>query len=201
VGIACRRAIGSAAGRGDAGGALGTVAAGSNNWAVSAALSAQRPSGRRQRSARAVPSAPDLLASLHLHGPDYRVQGGMFRVSRVRLRPQRRARLGLHDGLRDAIDVYRIHRLPDDPTRYRTERGSGAITKQREELPARFGRTVTLEWETCDHGILYPDWHHHDGTPLAVRLVPSDLAACSRAISRWRRRRRRGVPRRACPLP
>ena len=156
---------------------LGTVAAGSNNWAVSAALSASgRPVVANDPHVPFLP-LPTFWHHLHLHGPDYRVQGGMFPgFPAFGFGHNGALAWGCTTGFRDAFDVYRIHRLADDPTRYRTERGNGAITKQREELPARFGRTVTLEWETCDHGILYPDWHHHDGTPLAVRLVPSDLA-------------------------
>ena len=156
---------------------LGTVAAGSNNWAVSAALSASgRPVVANDPHVPFLP-LPTFWHHLHLHGPDYRVQGGMFPgFPAFGFGHNGALAWGCTTGFRDAFDVYRIHRLPEDPTRYRTERGSGAITKQREELPARFGRTVTLEWETCDHGILYPDWHHHDGTPLAVRVVPSDLA-------------------------
>src|SRR5262249_41213249 len=79
-------------------------------------------------------------------------------------------------GFRDAYDFYRIHRLPDDPSRYRTERGSGAISKHRETLPARLRRRVVLEWESCEHGILYPGWRHHDGVELAMRAVSSNLA-------------------------
>ncbi len=157
---------------------LGTVAAGSNNWAVSGARSASgRPLVANDPHVPFVP-LPTFWHHLHLHGPDYRAQGGMFPgFPAFGFGHNGALAWGCTTGFRDAFDVYRIHRLPDDPTRYRTERGSGAISKQREELPARFGRRVTLEWETCDHGIIYRDWHHHDGTPLAVRLVPSDLAA------------------------
>src|SRR4029079_4025715 len=120
---------------------------------------------------------PTFWHHVHVEAPGLRVQGGTFPgFPAFGFGHNGALAWGCTTGFRDAFDVYRIHRLPDDPTRYRTERGSGAITKQREELPARFGRKVTLEWETCDHGILYPDWHHHDGTPLAVRVVPSDLA-------------------------
>jgi penicillin amidase len=83
---------------------------------------------------------------------------------------------GCTTGFRDGWDLYRVHRLPGDPTRYRTATGSGAITSHTEVLPARLGRTVTIAWESCEHGVLYPGWRHHDGVDLAVRLVPSDLA-------------------------
>lgn len=156
---------------------LGTVAAGSNNWAVAAALSASgRPVVANDPHVPFVP-LPTFWHHLHLHGPDYRVQGGMFPgFPGFGFGHNGALAWGCTTGFRDAFDVYRVHRLADDPTRYRTERGSGAISKRRETLPARFGRTVTLEWESCEHGVLYPGWHHHDGTPLAVRVVPSDLA-------------------------
>ena len=157
---------------------LGTVAAGSNNWAVSAAHSASgRPLVANDPHVPFVP-LPTFWHHLHLHGPDYRVQGGMFPgFPGFGFGHNGALAWGCTTGFRDAFDVYRVQRLADDPSRYRTEHGSGAITKHREELPARRRRTVTLEWESCEHGILYPEWHHHDGTPLAVRLVPSDQAA------------------------
>ena len=33
---------------------------------------------------------------------------------------------------------------------------------------------MTIGWESCEHGILYPGWTHDDGADLAVRYVPSD---------------------------
>jgi hypothetical protein len=27
----------------------------------------------------------------------------------------------------------------------------------------RFRREVELAWESCDHGVIYPGWKHHDG--------------------------------------
>jgi penicillin amidase len=156
---------------------LGTVAAGSNNWAVSAAHSASgAPLVANDPHVPFVP-LPTFWHHLHLHGPDYRVQGGMFPgFPGFGFGHNGALAWGCTTGFRDAFDVYRVHRLADDPSRYRTEHGSGAITKHREELPAR-RRSVTLQWESCDHGVLYPDWHHHDGTPLAVRMVPTDMAA------------------------
>jgi penicillin amidase len=157
---------------------LGTVAAGSNNWAVSAAHSASgHPLVANDPHVPFVP-LPTFWHHLHLHGPDYRVQGGMFPgFPGFGFGHNGALAWGCTTGFRDGFDVHRIHRLADDPTRYRTEHGSGAISKHREELPARLRRTVTLEWESCEHGIIYPGWHHHDGTPLAVRAVPADLAA------------------------
>lgn len=157
---------------------LGASAIGSNNWAVASARSASgHPVVANDPHVPFVP-LPTFWHHLHLHGPDYRVQGGMFPgFPGFGFGHNGALAWGCTTGFRDAYDVYRIHRLPEDPSRYRTERGSGAITKHRETLPARFGRSVTLEWESCEHGIIYPGWHHHDGTPLAVRVVPSDLAA------------------------
>lgn len=156
---------------------LGTVAAGSNNWAVSAAHSASgAPLVANDPHVPFVP-LPTFWHHLHLHGPDYRVQGGMFPgFPGFGFGHNGALAWGCTTGFRDAFDVYRVHRLAEDPSRYRTEHGSGAISKHREELPAR-RRTVTLEWESCEHGVIYKDWLHHDGTPLAVRIVPSDQAA------------------------
>ena len=157
---------------------LGTIAAGSNNWAVAGARSASgKPVLANDPHVPFVP-LPTFWHHLHLHGPDYRVQGGMFPgFPAFGFGHNGALAWGCTTGFRDAFDVYRVHRLPEDPSRYRTEHGSGVITKHREELPARLRRTVTLEWEACEHGVLYPGWHHHDGTPLAVRIVPNDLAA------------------------
>ena len=152
------------------------AAGGSNNWAVGAALS----TGAAPLVAND-PHVPFLLPTfwhhVHLDCPAYRVQGGMFPGCPVFGFGHNGALAwGCTTGYRDGYDLYRIHRLPDDAARYRTVHGSGAITKHREELPARFGRRAVLEWESCEHGVLYPGWRHHDGVELAVRAVPSDLA-------------------------
>jgi penicillin G amidase len=171
-------------------------AVGSNNWAVAASRSA---SGAPLVAND--PHVPFLLPTfwhhVHLDCPEYRVQGGMFPGCPVFGYGHNGALAwGCTTGFRDAYDLYRIHRLPDDAARYRTEHGSGAITKHREELPARLGRAVALEWESCEHGILYPGWRHHDGVDLAMRVVPTDLAhyfegylalAASRTVDEHRR--------------
>jgi penicillin G amidase len=149
---------------------------GSNNWAVAAARSA---SGAPLVAND--PHVPFLLPTfwhhIHLDCPAYRVQGGVFPGCPVFGFGHNGALAwGCTTGFRDGYDLYRIHRLDGDASRYRTVRGSGAITKHREELPARLGRRVAIEWESCEHGILYPGWHHHDGVELAVRAVPGDLA-------------------------
>jgi penicillin amidase len=139
---------------------------------------------------------PTFWHHVHLDCPTYRVQGGALPGCPI---------FGFgHNGFlawgcttayRDGYDLYRIHRLPDDPTRYRTPRGSGAITRHRECLGTHLGRPLVLEWEACEHGILYPGWRHHDGVELAVRAIPSDLAhyfegyvalAASRTVSEHR---------------
>ena len=157
---------------------LGTVAAGSNNWAVAGGLSASgKPIVANDPHVPFMP-LPTFWHHLHLEGPGHRVQGGMFPgFPGFGFGHNGAMAWGCTTGFRDGFDVYRVHRLADDPTRYRTPHGSGVITKQRETLPARLRRHVTLEWEACEHGILYRDWRHHDGVELAVRVVPSDLAA------------------------
>jgi penicillin amidase len=154
------------------------LAAGSNNWAVAGARSASgKPIVANDPHVPFMP-LPTFWHHLHLEGPGHHVQGGMFPgFPGFGFGHNGALAWGCTTGFRDAFDVYRVHRLPDDPSRYRTPHGSGAIRKHRETLPARFGRQVTLEWESCEHGILYPEWTHHDGVPLAVRIVPSDLAA------------------------
>ncbi|MEO8602939.1 MAG: penicillin acylase family protein [bacterium] len=156
---------------------LGTIAAGSNNWAVSGALSASgKPIVANDPHVPFMP-LPTFWHHLHLEGPRHHVQGGMFPgFPGFGFGHNGAVAWGCTTGFRDAFDVYRVHRLADDPTRYRTPHGSGVITKHRQTLPARWRRRVTLRWEACEHGILLPDWRHHDGVELAVRVVPSDLA-------------------------
>jgi penicillin amidase len=81
---------------------------------------------------------------------------------------------GCTTGFRDSWDLFRIHRLPGDPTRYRTPGASAAIETHRETRRTRLGRRVELSWESCEHGILFPGWTHAEGVDLAVRYVPSD---------------------------
>lgn len=153
------------------------VAAGSNNWAVAGSRSASgAPLVANDPHVPFVP-LPTFWHHLHLAGGDRHVQGGMFPgFPAFGFGHNGHLAWGCTTGFRDAFDVYRVHRLPDDATRYRTEHGSGAITRHREERRARLGRRVLHEWESCAHGVLYPGWAHHDGTALAVRAVPSDLA-------------------------
>jgi len=150
---------------------------GSNNWAVSGARSASgAPLFASDPHVPFVP-LPTFWYHVHAEAPGLRVQGGMLPGCPVfGFGHNGAVAWGPTTGFRDAWDLYRIHRLPDAPTFYRTANGPAPITAHREVLPARFGRRVTIAWESCQHGILYPAWRHHDGTELAVRHVSSDLA-------------------------
>ena len=150
---------------------------GSNNWAVGPGRSASgAPLVANDPHVPFVP-LPTFWHHVHLDGPGVRMQGGMFPGCPVFGFGHNGALAwGCTTGFRDGWDLYRIHRLPADPGRYRTVDGAGVITRHTEDLPARLRRRVTLAWESCEHGILYPGWRHHDGVELAVRLVPSDLA-------------------------
>jgi penicillin amidase len=150
---------------------------GSNNWAVGPGRSASgAPLVANDPHVPFVP-LPTFWHHVHLEGPGVRVQGGVFPGCPVFGFGHNGAfAWGCTTGFRDAWDLYRVQRVPDDPSRYRTVGGTGVITRHEEELPARWRRRVTIAWESCEHGILYPGWRHHDGVELAVRLVPSDLA-------------------------
>lgn len=150
--------------------------AGSNNWAVSGARSASgAPVLANDPHVPLVP-LPTYWYPVHLECPEYRVQGGCFPgYPAFGFGHNGHLAWGCTTGFRDAWDLVRIHRLPGDPTRYRTPGGgAGTITAHRERRAARFGRRVELRWEACAHGVLYPGWTHHDGVDLAVRFVPSD---------------------------
>jgi penicillin G amidase len=156
---------------------LHLAASGSNNWAVSAARSA---SGAPLFAND--PHVPFLLPTFwyhaHLECPRYRIQGGLMLGCPIfGFGHNGHAAWGVTTAYRDAWDLYRIHRLPGDPTRYRTVEGEGAITHHREDHRGRLRRSEPLEWESCEHGILYPGWKHHDGVDLALRLASFDMAS------------------------
>jgi penicillin amidase len=110
-------------------------------------------------------------------GPGVRAQGGMFPgCPAFGFGHNGALAWGCTTGFRDAYDLYRVERVPGDHERYRTPEGTGCIERHEEVLPARFGRRVRIAWESCEHGLLYPGWRHHDGVELAVRVVSSDLA-------------------------
>jgi penicillin amidase len=150
---------------------------GSNNWVVSAARSASGAPVLANDPHVPLFPLPTYWFHAHVETPSFRVQGGFFPgCPTTGFGHNGALAWGCTTGFRDAWDFFRVHRLPDDPSRYRTVDGSGAIRRHREEQRARFGRKVVFEWESCEHGVLLPGWHHHDGTPLALRFVPVDLA-------------------------
>jgi penicillin amidase len=150
---------------------------GSNNWVVGAARSESgAPIVANDPHVPLMP-LPTFWHHFHLECPRYRVQGGILPGCPVfGFGHNGHLAWGCTHAFRDTFDLYRIHRLPDAPDSYRTVGGQGPIAKHREEHATRSAATVTLEWETCEHGVIYPGWKHHDGTDLALRVVPSDLA-------------------------
>ena len=154
------------------------AAGGSNNWAVGAARSASSaPVVANDPHVPLLP-LPTFWYHAHLECPRYRVQGGMMLGCPIfGYGHNGSLAWGVTTAYRDGWDLYRIHRVPGDRTRYRTVNGTGTITAHQEQHRARFARRSALQWERCDHGIIYPGWTHHDGTDLAIRYVPSDLAS------------------------
>jgi penicillin amidase len=149
---------------------------GSNNWVVAATHSASGAPLVANDPHVPFP-LPTFWHHVHVECAGYRVQGGIFPgCPTFGFGHNGALAWGCTTVCRDGYDLYRIQRLPEDAARYRTARGSGAITRFREELPGRLGRRLTIEWESCEHGILYPGWRHHDGVALSLRAVPSDLA-------------------------
>jgi len=153
-------------------------AGGSNNWAVSSARSVSgAPLVANDPHVPLFP-LPTFWYHAHLECPHYRVQGGLMLGCPVfGFGHNGHLAWGVTTAYRDAWDLYRVERVAGDPTRYRTVEGTGVITRQCDRRRVRFGREVMIEWESCPHGVIYPGWKHHDGTDLALRLVPSDLAS------------------------
>lgn len=151
---------------------------GSNNWAVAGSRTASgKPLYCNDPHVPLIP-APTYWHHVHLECPQYRVQGGMYPgYPGMGWGHNGAIAWGVTTAFRDAWDLFRIERLPDDPTRYRTPNGSGQIRQHCEIHRSRFGKTRLLEWESCEHGILYPDWRHHDGCDLALKFAEADLAA------------------------
>ncbi len=150
---------------------------GSNNWAVAGSRTRSgRPLFANDPHVPLVP-LPTYWYHAHLECPEYRVQGGTFPGCPLfGFGHNGHAAWGCTTGYRDAWDLLRIHRLSEDRSRYRTPGGSGTLEGVEERYRVRFRGTVTRAHECCEHGVLYPGWRHHDGTELALRLVPSDLA-------------------------
>lgn len=149
--------------------------AGSNNWAVGAGRSASgAPLVANDPHVPLLP-LPTYWYHAHLETPDYRVQGGCFPgYPAFGFGHNGHLAWGCTTAFRDAWDLYRVHRLPGDPTRYRGPNGPQPIARHREPLRVRLGRDRHVEWESCEHGVIYPGWKHDDGADLAVRFVPSD---------------------------
>lgn len=156
---------------------LHDIGGGSNNWAVAASRSASgSPIVANDPHVPLIP-LPTFWYHTHLDVGAYKVQGGTFPgCPTFGLGHNGHLAWGVTTGFRDGWDLFRVHRLPNDSTRYRTVEGSGAITRHRAIHGARFGRTLQHEWERCEHGVIYPGWKHHDGVDLAVRFVPADMA-------------------------
>lgn len=155
-----------------------TVGWGSNNWAVSAQRSASgAPLFANDPHVPFLP-LPTFWYHAHLQCPRYRIQGGVLPGCPVFPFGHNGALAwGVTTAYRDAWDLFRVHRLPNDRHQYRTARGIGRIEEHSERHTVRFGGDVWLHWESCEHGILYPDWKHHDGVDLALRYVPSDAGS------------------------
>jgi penicillin amidase len=150
--------------------------AGSNNWAVSARRSASGAPVLANDPHVPLLPLPTYWYPVHLECPSFRVQGGCFPgFPALGFGHNGALAWGVTTGFRDGFDLYRIHRIPGDPARYRTPAGSGALRRHRERRLARFRRSVELAWESCEHGIVYPGWKHHDGVDLALRQVPADV--------------------------
>lgn len=148
---------------------------GSNNWAVSADRSASGAPILASDPHVPLLPLPTYWYPVHLECPAYRVQGGCFPgYPAFGFGHNGSFAWGCTTGFRDSWDLFRVHRLPEDSTRYRTPDGHAAIEPHRETRRVRFGRRVELQWDSCEHGILYPGWTHDDGVDLAVRYVPSD---------------------------
>lgn len=148
---------------------------GSNNWAVSGARSASgAPIFANDPHVPFLP-LPTFWYHAHLECPRYRIQGGLMLGCPIfGWGHNGHLAWGITTAFRDAWDLYRIHRLPNDATRYRTVDGTGVIHSHRESHCVRFGSDVVINWESCEHGIIYPGWKHHDGVDLALRYAPSD---------------------------
>lgn len=151
---------------------------GSNNWAVAGTRTASgKPLFANDPHVPFFP-LPTFWYHAHLQCPEYRIQGGILPGCPVFPYGHNGfLAWGVTTAYRDAWDLFRIHRAPDDPSKYRTATGWQTIQKHRERHTVRFGSDAFIEWESCPHGIVYPGWKHHDGVDLALRYIPSDAGA------------------------
>ncbi|HYC00172.1 MAG TPA: penicillin acylase family protein [Candidatus Limnocylindrales bacterium] len=150
--------------------------AGSNSWAVASARSRTHAPLLANDPHVPVLPLPTYWHHVHIEGPRFRAQGGMFPGCPVLgFGHNGHFAWSVTTGYRDSWDFYRIRREVADPTRYATINGPGVIQRHSEPLSVRFGRSGrSIEWESCEHGIILPGWKHHDGADLAIRQVPSD---------------------------
>ncbi len=150
---------------------------GSNNWAVAGSRTASgKPIFCNDPHVPLIP-APTFWHHVHLECPQYRVQGGMYPgFPGMGWGHNGAIAWGVTTAFRDAWDIVRIRRVPGDPSRYFTSQGTGLIRRHREEHQSRFGKNTVLEWESCEHGILFPGWRHHDGCDLALQVAEADGA-------------------------
>lgn len=157
---------------------LDPLSMGSNNWAVSGARSSSgKPLLANDPHVPLLP-APTFWHHVHLHCPRYNVQGGMYPgFPAFGFGHNADQAWGITTAFRDAWDLFRIERLPGAPSRYRSVEGAGTLHVCTEPLNPRFGRAAQIEWEQCEHGILYPGWKHADGADLALRYAGCDHAA------------------------
>lgn len=148
---------------------------GSNNWAVGSERSTSgAPLFANDPHVPLLP-LPTYWYHAHLEWPGVRVQGGCFPgYPAFGFGHNGTLAWGCTTGFRDSWDLLRVHRTPGDRASYRTLEGSAPIRAHRATRSGRFGRRVSLAWESCEHGVLYPGWTHDDGADLAVRYVPSD---------------------------
>lgn len=159
-------------------GPIDPLTLGSNNWAVAGTRTASgKPLFANDPHVPLVP-APTFWHHVHLHCNDYDVQGGMYPgFPAFGFGHNAYFAWGVTTAFRDAWDLFRIERVDSEGCRYKTEVGTGAITRHNEVLEVRFGRNVPLAWESCAHGIIYPGWKQRDGADLALKYVDCDHAA------------------------
>ncbi|MDX1695318.1 MAG: penicillin acylase family protein, partial [Ketobacteraceae bacterium] len=151
---------------------------GSNNWAVSGARTESgAPLVCNDPHVPLIPG-PTYWHHVHLHCGDLNVQGGLFPgFPAFGFGHNEAMAWGVTTAFRDSWDLFRIHRVRGKQPCYRVEKGTAPIYTHQAELKRRLRGTRSITWESCDHGIIYPDWQHQDGTGLALKYAGCDLAA------------------------
>lgn len=150
---------------------------GSNNWAVSAEKSSSGYPILANDPHVPLNPAPTYWHHLHLSCPSFDVQGGMFPgFPGFGFGHNAYVSWGCTTGFRDAWDITRIKRTETDSSKYHTPDGVSDIRRCVDQHKGRFSKLKAIEWEECDHGIIYPGWEHHDGTSVALKFADADLA-------------------------